>query len=46
VIVEGVLKVDGLYAIHPEVYIVATQCVTANHGALMERVSSAEWRRP
>src|SRR5262249_46791517 len=36
VIVEGVLKADVLYAIHPELYIVATPCVTANHGALVE----------
>jgi hypothetical protein len=36
VIIEGVLKADVLYAIHPELYIVATPCVTANHGALVE----------
>src|SRR5262249_19132152 len=36
VIVEGVLKADVLYAIHPELYIVATPCVTANHSALVE----------
>jgi hypothetical protein len=36
VIVEGVLKADVLYAIHPELYIVATPCVTANHHALVE----------
>ena len=36
VIVEGVLKADVLSAIHPELYIVATPCVTANHGALVE----------
>ncbi len=36
VIVEGVLKADVLYAIRPELYIVATPCVTANHGALVE----------
>jgi len=36
VIVEGVLKADVLFAIHPELYIVATPCVTANHGALVE----------
>jgi hypothetical protein len=36
VIVEGVLKADVLYAIHPELYIVATPCVTANHRALVE----------
>jgi len=36
VIVEGVLKADVLSAIHPELYIVATPCVTANHTALIE----------
>jgi len=36
VIVEGVLKADVLSTIHPELYIVATPCVTANHGALVE----------
>jgi hypothetical protein len=36
VIVEGVLKADVLYALHPELYIVATPCVTANHSALVE----------
>ena len=36
VIVEGVLKADVLYALRPELYIVATPCVTANHGALVE----------
>jgi hypothetical protein len=36
VIVEGVLKADVLFAIRPELYIVATPCVTANHGALVE----------
>jgi hypothetical protein len=36
VIVEGVLKADVLSALHPELYIVATPCVTANHGALVE----------
>src|SRR5262245_3940823 len=36
VIVEGVLKADVLYAIHPELYVVATPCVTANHRALVE----------
>jgi hypothetical protein len=36
VIVEGVLKADALFAIHPELYIVATPCVTANHRALVE----------
>ena len=36
VIVEGVLKADVLSASHPELYIVATPCVTANHAALVE----------
>jgi hypothetical protein len=36
VIVEGALKADVLSAIRPELYIVATPCVTANHGALVE----------
>jgi hypothetical protein len=36
VIVEGVLKADVLSALRPELYIVATPCVTANHGALIE----------
>jgi hypothetical protein len=36
VIVEGVLKADVLYALRPELHIVATPCVTANHGALVE----------
>jgi hypothetical protein len=36
VIVEGVLKADVLSAIHPELYIVATPCVTSNHNALVE----------
>jgi hypothetical protein len=36
VIVEGVLKADVLFAIHSELYIVATPCVTANHCALVE----------
>jgi len=36
VIVEGVLKADALSALRPELYIVATPCVTANHGALVE----------
>jgi hypothetical protein len=36
VIVEGVLKADVLSALHPELYIVATPCVTANHGGLVE----------
>jgi hypothetical protein len=36
VIAEGVLKADVLSAIHPELYIVATPCVTANHSALIE----------
>jgi hypothetical protein len=36
VIVEGVFKADVLSAIRPEMYIVATPCVTANHSALVE----------
>jgi hypothetical protein len=36
VIVEGVLRADVLSAIHPELHIVATPCVTANHDALVE----------
>jgi len=36
VIVEGILKADVLSALHPELYIVATPCVTANHSALVE----------
>src|SRR5262245_33231976 len=36
VIVEGVLKADVLSTICPELYIVATPCVTANHAALVE----------
>jgi hypothetical protein len=36
VIVEGALKADVLSAIRPELYIVATPCVTANHDALVE----------
>ena len=36
VIVEGVLKADVLSAFRPELYVVATPCVTANHGALVE----------
>jgi hypothetical protein len=36
VIVEGVLKADVLFAIRPELYIVATPCVTANHDALVQ----------
>jgi hypothetical protein len=36
VIVEGVLKADVLSTIRPELYVVATPCVTANHGALVE----------
>jgi hypothetical protein len=36
VIVEGVLKADVLSALHPELYIVATPCVIANHSALVE----------
>ena len=40
VIVEGVLKADVLFATRPELYIVATPCVTANHGALIELTRS------
>src|SRR5262249_33144439 len=36
VIVEGVLKADVLHALRPELYIVATPCVTANPGAIVE----------
>ncbi len=36
VIVEGVLKADVLSALRPELYIVATPCVTANHDAIVE----------
>jgi hypothetical protein len=36
VIVEGVLKADVLSALRPELYIIATPCVTANHAALVE----------
>jgi len=36
VIVEGVLKADVLSALRPDLYIVATPCVTANHAALVE----------
>jgi hypothetical protein len=36
VIVEGVLKADVLSAIRPELYIVATPCVTANHSVIVE----------
>ncbi len=36
VIVEGVLKADVLFALRPDLYIVATPCVTANHGALIQ----------
>ena len=36
VLVEGVLKADVLSALRPELYIVATPCVTANKGALVE----------
>lgn len=36
VIVEGVLKADILSALRPELYIVATPCVTANHDTLVE----------
>jgi len=35
VIVEGVLKADVLFALRPELFIVATPCVTANHSALI-----------
>ena len=35
-IVDGVLKADVLSAIHPELYIVATPCVTANRRALVD----------
>jgi hypothetical protein len=36
VIVEGALKADVLFAFRPDLFIVATPCVTANHGALIE----------
>lgn len=36
VIVEGVLKADVLFALRPDLHIVATPCVTANHDALVE----------
>src|SRR5262249_27511955 len=36
VIVEGALKAEVLSALRPELYIVATPCVTANHGAIVE----------
>jgi hypothetical protein len=36
VIVEGVLKSDVLFALRPDLHIVATPCVTANHDALVE----------
>jgi hypothetical protein len=36
VIVENTLKADVLFAIRPELYIVATRCVTANHAELVE----------
>jgi hypothetical protein len=36
VIVEGVLKADVLSVVRPELYIVATPCVTANHGPIVE----------
>jgi hypothetical protein len=36
VIVEGVLKADVLSVSRPDLYIVATPCVTANHYALVE----------
>ena len=35
VIVEGVLKADVLFALRPDLFIVATPCVTANHDALI-----------
>src|SRR5262245_49193069 len=35
VIVEGVLKADVLYALRPDLYIVATPSVAANHDALL-----------
>jgi hypothetical protein len=35
VIVEGILKADVLFAFRPELYIVATPSVTANHEALI-----------
>jgi hypothetical protein len=40
VIVEGVLKADVPSAIRPELYIVATPCMTANHDALVELTRS------
>jgi hypothetical protein len=36
VIVEGVLKADVLFALRPELFIVATPCVAANHEKLVE----------
>jgi hypothetical protein len=36
VIVEGALKADVLSTLRPELYIVATPCVTANHDVLVE----------
>ncbi len=36
VIVEGVLKADVLFALRPELFIIATPCVTAHHDALGE----------
>ncbi len=36
VIVEGVLKADVLHSVRPDLYIVATPCVTSNHYALIE----------
>jgi hypothetical protein len=36
VIVEGVLKADVLSAIRSELYIIASPCVTANHGPIIE----------
>jgi hypothetical protein len=36
VIVEGVIKADVLNALRPELYIIATPSVTANHASLVE----------
>jgi hypothetical protein len=36
VIVEGVLKADVLFALRPELFIIATPCVTANHEQLVK----------
>jgi hypothetical protein len=43
VIVEGVLKADVLSAHRPELYVVATPCATANHGALVELMHGIVW---